>query len=366
VPSLVDIGVLAFPDPDASWLLELPVVFSLETKTNIWHGLARSTRSSYKAARESYEYFCANRGIDAFPIHLSPLIEWVSLRAIGSHERFQNQITADTISNYISALRSVHVDRGLGTEVFQDETLRRAIAGVRRRQPKTDVDQAEPITLPILKKLINVDVDTSHMTTDQAIDELNFVTAAVTCYAGFMRSGEITYEAKDRSNQQLFEKTALLRSDITFSDTDDHVIFALKVSKTDYDHKGVQIVIAASNSSTCPVRALRRLFKEDPQPLNAPLFRFSTRVFSYKNLVAVLRHRLDLKSIPDSHIYSGHSFRRGAASTAKMNGMLDADIQRLGRWNSECFQRYIDTDVYYRFRLSKQFLTGVSPSLSGH
>ena len=175
------------------------------------------------------------------------------------------------------------------------------------------------------------------MTANQAIDELNFVTAAATCYAGFMRSGEVTYEARDRSNQQLFEKTALLRSNITFCDTDDHVILALKVSKTDYKHKGVQIVIAASNSSTCLVRALRRLFKEDPQPSNAPLFRFATRVFSYKNFVAVLRHRLDSIGTPDSYIYSGHSFRRGAASTAKMNGMLDADIQRLGRWNSECF-----------------------------
>ena len=362
--SLVVGEPLAFPDPNASWLLELPVAFSLETKTNIWHGLARSTRSSYKAARESFEYFCANRGIDAFPVRLLPLIEWVSLRATGSHERFQNQISADTISNYISALRSVHVDRGLVTEVFQDETLRRVIAGVRRRQPKTDADQAEPITLPILRKLVDVDVDTSNISTNQAIDKLNFATAAMTCYAGFMRSGEITYEARDRANQQLFEKTALLRSDITFCDTDDHVILALKESKTDYEHKGVQIVIAASNSSTCPVRALRRLFKEDPQPPNAPLFRFSNRAFSYKNFVAALRHRLDAIGIRDSSIYSGHSFRRGAASTAKMNGMLDADIQRLGRWNSECFQRYIDTDVYYRFRLSKQFLAGVSPSLS--
>ena len=102
------------------------------------------------------------------------------------------------------------------------------------------------------------------MTANQAIDKLNFVTAAATCYAGFMHSSEITYKAKDWLNQQLFEKTTLLCSDITFYDTDDYVILALKVSKTDYEHKGVQRVIAASNSLTCLVRALRRLFKEDP------------------------------------------------------------------------------------------------------
>jgi hypothetical protein len=364
VSALVVREPLAFPDPDTSWLLELSAAFSLKAKTNIWHGLARGTRASYKTARESFEYFCANRGTDAFPVRLLPLIEWVSVRAAGSHERFQKQISADTISNYISALRSVHVDRGLPTGVFQDETLRRTIAGVRRRQPKTEADQAEPITLPVLRRLVEMDVDTSPKSANGKMDELNFNTAAMICYAGFMRSGEITYEARGRANQKLFEKTVLLRSDITFCDTDDHIILTLKESKTDYEHKGIQIVIAASNSSTCPVQALRRLFKEDPQPLNAPLFRFSNQAFSYRNLVAALRDHLDAIGIPDSSIYSGHSFRRGAASTAKMNGMLDTDIQRLGRWNSECFQRYINTDGYYRFRLSKQFLAGVSSPLS--
>jgi hypothetical protein len=59
-----------------------------------------------------------------------------------------------------------------------------------------------------LVKLINVDVDTSYVTANQAIDELNFVTAAAaTCYAGFMRSEEVTYEARDQS------KPAALRKD---------------------------------------------------------------------------------------------------------------------------------------------------------
>jgi hypothetical protein len=58
-----------------------------------------------------------------FPVRLSPLLEWISLHAIGSYKRFQNQIIADTISNYVSTVQSVHVDRGLSIEVFQDETL---------------------------------------------------------------------------------------------------------------------------------------------------------------------------------------------------------------------------------------------------
>jgi hypothetical protein len=76
-------------------------------------------------------------------------------------------------------------------------------------------------------------------------------------FGGFLRLGEFTYKAKDLLNTRTFENTSLLRSDVTFSDTDDHVTIALKRSKTDYDYKGVAIVIAASHTPTCPIRTLR-------------------------------------------------------------------------------------------------------------
>jgi hypothetical protein len=60
-------------------------------------------------------------------------VEWASLRAVGSVEAFQNKISGETVTSYYAALRSVHVDRGLATDVFQDETLRRVLAGIRRR-----------------------------------------------------------------------------------------------------------------------------------------------------------------------------------------------------------------------------------------
>jgi hypothetical protein len=140
------------------------------------------------------------------------------------------------------------------------------------------------------------------------VDELNFVAGSATCFRGFIRSGEITSETKTPSNQPLLKQKGLLRSDVTFLDRDKHVIVYLKASKTDYNYKGVDIVISTSDTSTCPVRALRRLFAEDPQPLNSPLFRFANRAFSHDNLVKTLRKRLDHASITNSSTYSRHSF----------------------------------------------------------
>ncbi|KAI5796113.1 hypothetical protein FPQ18DRAFT_387381 [Pyronema domesticum] len=42
-----------------------------------------------------------------------------------------------------------------------------------------------------------------------------------------------------------------------------------------------------------------------------------------------------------SRLPSGHSFRRGAATTARRAGRTDHQIQVLGRWKSESFRVYI-------------------------
>jgi hypothetical protein len=91
------------------------------------------------------------------------------------------------------------------------------------------------------------------MTENQRVDEINTVAVAIVAFRGFLWSGEFTYEAKDLYNKHSFKSTSLLRSDITFSDLDEHVTVLLKQSKTDYDYVGVNIIIAATATPTCPI-----------------------------------------------------------------------------------------------------------------
>jgi hypothetical protein len=163
------------------------------------------------------------------------------------------------------------------------------------------------------------------------------VGALATGFVGFLRSGEFTYDACELSNRRVFESTSLLHSNVTFSDNFDHAILTLKRSKIDIEHKGVQIVLVASSNSICLVRALKRLFDIDAQPPSAPLFHFSSKAFSYNNFVLALRRRLDDHSIINSTSYLSHSLHQGAATQAKINGMLDSNIQQLGRWLLEAF-----------------------------
>ena len=73
-------------------------------------------------------------------------------------------------------------------------------------------------------------------------------------------------------------------------------------------------------------------------------------MFHFKNgkyltrstFVANVRSALSQQGINPS-IYSGHSFRRGAATAALDRGLGDATIKMLGRWKSDAYTRYIRT-----------------------
>ena len=45
----------------------------------------------------------------------------------------------------------------------------------------------------------------------------------------------------------------------------------------------------------------------------------------------------------DASLYSGHSFRIGAATSAAQAGIQDSIIQALGRWSSGAFLVYVRT-----------------------
>ena len=59
----------------------------------------------------------------------------------------------------------------------------------------------------------------------------------------------------------------------------------------------------------------------------------------------------------DCRLYSGHSFRIGAATTAARHGLQDSLIKTLGRWESAAYSLYI--------RTPREVLCGVAGTLAG-
>jgi hypothetical protein len=317
----------------------------------LWRGLAAPTRKNYSSAVGSYEFFCAEKGVLAWPANELILAQWIAARAFGNATIGQGRLKPDTMNVYLSALRSVHIDRRLPVDVFDSLWLRRIMHGYRVTFPQS-IRKRLPITKAILTSIISK---------VSSLNDLNASVALLVAWAGFLRIGEITYNIPP-SRDPTFTATKITRSDITFAVNDQYAILRLKRSKTDRDYTGVEVVLAATKELTCPVRALRLLFTRDVQPQSAPLFRFQDTTFTRTALVKTLRTRLNEAGINDAQ-YSGHSLRRGAAQHASDNGMLDEHIQTLGRWSSAAFQLYFKTSLASRYRLNLRFQTSRSAQL---
>lgn len=102
------------------------------------------------------------------------------------------------------------------------------------------------------------------------------------------------------------------------------------------------IAKAPPNSVCCPVSALKSLFELHPKPDDAPLF-ISANDEPISRNVFIQRLKSTLSALGiDNAEYSGHSFRRGAATSAATAGFSDYEIQLMGRWKSNSYKLYID------------------------
>ncbi|KZP13380.1 hypothetical protein FIBSPDRAFT_753452, partial [Athelia psychrophila] len=104
-------------------------------------------------------------------------------------------------------------------------------------------------------------------------------------------------------------------------------------------------VAAAPGTPSCPVAALKALFERSPRTGESPLFENPDGTVLHRGrFIAALRLAL-LAAGYNASLYAGHSFRRGAASSAAAAGFNDYKIQLLGRWRSDTYKLYIEADA---------------------
>lgn len=311
-------------DPPPNWYEE--VLFPRTIARYIWWGLADRTRKSYRTATRSYTMSCAISGKSPFPATLENLLVWVS-------EMGERRILPKSIKLYISGIRSFQVDMGTTgkeLEVFHHPTLERVIQGIRRLRGEPDVKERLPITRPILLAMLAT-FDTKTQT------GATFHAAFSLAFAGFLRIGEFTWSSADR--QEDFGQWHMTRNSITIENKKLYV--QLPASKTDPFRQGVRLSIAAAKDDGCVLRSLHRLYTSFPTALQAPLFD-TNKGFTRQYVTQTLRSTL--AQLGHKGNYSGHSFRRGAATWASQNGLNEDEIMTLGRWKSDSYKLYIQAN----------------------
>ncbi|KAG6293522.1 hypothetical protein E4U45_006604 [Claviceps purpurea] len=108
----------------------------------------------YNTAARSFEAFCSHYSIAPWPASFDFLFAWIASRAFGRYNgviRRQTKIQPATISAYLFALRSVHVDLKLPTTDFDDDHMKPFMTGVYSLSPPTP--RAGPRT-PMAKDML--------------------------------------------------------------------------------------------------------------------------------------------------------------------------------------------------------------------
>ena len=302
-------------DPPGFWYKQS--AYSQETSRILWWGLATKTRKSYSTAAKSYDLFCALQGISpAYPATTTSLLEWITHLSV-------KRPKAKTLKAYLTGVRSVHVDMGHeDLAVFHSPVLQRAIAGVRRMRGEAGTLERRPITKDLLLQMLPHFVRSTR--------------EGATMHAAFLRVGEFTYTSKDLQNPE-FSKWFLTRRSVALYE--DHLELTLPASKTGPFRRGITLNIAASGDDACPVQALRHLFRWKASR-KSPLFQWDG-AFTRQLVTGKLREILT--SLGAKGHYSGHSFRRGAATSAEEAGLSIEEIMLLGRWKSDSYRLYIVT-----------------------
>lgn len=305
--------------------------------------MAPKTRQTYSTPIKSYTEYCALNGINPpFPATFHSLSDWVASLSV-------KRVKTKSIKAYLTGIRSAHVDMGFeDLDVFHSPRLKRIIDGSRRLRGEIDTQERCPITKDVLLKILpHFDRSTKHGATIQA--------AFCLAFAAFLRVGEFTYEPKDLREED-FDQWFLTRRQVRLYE--DHLELTLPSSKTDPFRRGVTLTIAATNDEACAVRALRHLFQRYPTSLSSPLFEING-VFSRRLITDNLRQAL--RSVGLQGHYSGHSFRRGAATSARIAGLSEDEIKLLGRWKSDSYRLYIKTHPAYILAASRRHQHVVNP-----
>ena len=161
-------------------------------------------------------------------------------------------------------------------------------------------------------------------------------------FFGFLCAGEFTVRTSSNFNPSVSLTPSEIALDRYWHADPTMVRLMLKQSKTDPFRHGVDIFLGRTNTDLCPVSALLAFMAVRPK-CPGPLFVYSDGTFLTRDkLVTAMRNALQSAGI-DSTYFTGHSFRIGAATTAARAGIADSVVKMLGSWESEAYQRYIQT-----------------------
>jgi hypothetical protein len=298
--------------------------------------LSDSTRSSYRSAVNHIAKFHEKQNSSfVFPVSSDTLCLWMADSI--------NKLTYPSIRNYLHGIATTQLELGYTNPLTQSPLVWRMFKAVKRIQGQKVVRKRLPITVSILSQ-INSLIDTKN--------ELDLCMRAAmwlgTC--GLLRAGEFVKKPTTKYSLKLQHLTF---HDANHNILDPHhlhgvipVYMSLKLdqSKTDPFRKGTNVII--SNPQAIEYM-LAYLHRRNQRLSRLPLFVGNDgQALTASALVKFTQSLIGQANIPDAHLFLGHSFRKGGATSLHEAGHPDSLIKIMGRWASFAFATYIDTPLH--------------------
>jgi len=163
----------------------------------------------------------------------------------------------------------------------------------------------------------------------------------------------------------------LARQDVTFvfaaNGVPDAAPIAMRVkikqSKTDVLRHGATFTFYATSNVLCVVAAVWAAYSDGGPPgsnPSGPLFRGKDGVhaLTYAAITDAVKYCVGRIPGLDPSDYGTHSFRSGGATALMAAGYDIAYIKMMGRWSSNCFERYLRLDISAVQDMARAMQTG--------
>lgn len=228
----------------------------------------------------------------------------------------------------MSAIGYVHKLHGMVNPL--DSFLVKKLLHSLRRHSQTD--KRRPFTIQQMHSILKV---LKHLVCDRYTYILMRSMFLVAFY-GLFRVGEIAYSTKGSYNM-------VLRENLSFVYNQSQV-HTLHITLKSYKHsagKTASVPVSRQNDSRlCPVRAMLNYLRKTSHTSGFLFIHQSGSPVTTSFFRSILKSCVTACNLDPSR-YTSHSFRIGGATLALDNNMSILNIQRLGRWRSSAYKKYL-------------------------
>lgn len=254
-----------------------------------------------------------------------------------------NKLRYSSLRSYLHGIATSQIELGHPNPLTQNPLVWRMYKAIKRIQGHHVVRKRLPITVTILNQITSL-IDTTNEV------ELCMRAAMWLGTCGLLRAGEFVTKSTTHNTLKLQHLSFHSDTNATLNplhlngETPAYMSLRLDQSKTDPFRQGTNVIIGNARAIEYMLAYLQHRNKSLAR---LPLFVGSDgQALSAGALVKFTQSLIERARIPNAHLFLGHSFRKGGATSLHEAGHPDSLIKIMGRWASFAFATYIDTPLH--------------------